>query len=109
MAGYPQEATGAALPQGPCDGRRKRYAQFVERKDERITLETTRHRITGYLSLPREGHRSRLSDFLNRGGPDFLALSDVEIESLDGDRGERRDFVAVARNQIVLIGPTADA
>ena len=78
----------------------------MERKDERVVLETARHRITGYVSLPKEGHRSRLSDFLNRGGVEFLAISDAEIEPLDGGEPERREFVAVARGQIVLIAPT---
>ncbi len=34
---------------------------------ERVVLETEHHRITGDLHLPREGYRSRLSDYLNRG------------------------------------------
>lgn len=80
----------------------------MERRDERVVLETGRHRITGTVSLPREGHRSRLSDYLNQGGPAFLSLSDAEIEPLDGGGGEQRAFVAVATSQIVLIGPAAE-
>jgi hypothetical protein len=81
----------------------------VERKDERVILETARHRITGFVSLPREGHRSRLSDFLNRGDVDFLAVSDAQIELLEGGEAERRDFVAVSRSQIVLIAPAPES
>ena len=72
---------------------------------ERVVLETARHRITGDLTLPREGYRSRISDFLNRGDLDFIPLVNVEIEPLreSGARSpERRDFVAVARAQIDL-------
>ena len=33
---------------------------------EPVTLETDRYRIEGSVTLPREGHRSRLSDHVNR-------------------------------------------
>ena len=39
----------------------------METRVERVVLETAKHRIVGDLTLPREGYRSRLSDFLNRG------------------------------------------
>lgn len=81
----------------------------VERRDERVVIETGRHRITGTVSLPKEGHRSRLSDYLNQGGPAFLALADAEIEPLEGGSSERRGFVAVATGQIVLIGPDGES
>jgi hypothetical protein len=75
----------------------------VEHKDERIVLETARYRISGLLRLPRDGYRSRLTDFLNAGERDFIALTDVELLPLDSDAApERRDFVAVARGKIVL-------
>ena len=44
----------------------------MDSRTERVVLETDRHRIVGDLTLPKEGHRSRLSDFLNRGDLDFL-------------------------------------
>jgi hypothetical protein len=75
----------------------------MENRMERVVLETARYRITGDLTLPREGYRSRISDFLNRGDLDFIPLVNVEIEPLRGDAPgstERRDFVAVARGQI---------
>ena len=75
----------------------------MEHKDERIVLETARYRISGLLRLPRDGYRSRLTDFLNAGERDFIALTDVELLPLDLDvEPERRDFVAVARSKIVL-------
>ena len=40
----------------------------VEQRDERIIVETDRHRITGLLRLPRDGYRSRLTDYLNAAG-----------------------------------------
>ena len=75
----------------------------MELRDERVVLETARYRVTGLLRLPREGYRSRLTDFLNAGERDFIPLTDVELTLIDGSATpEHRDFVAVARGQIVL-------
>lgn len=72
-------------------------------------METSSHRITGVLRLPRDGYRSRLTDYLNASERTFLALTNVEIVSLDGSREvERRAFIALSINQIVLAMP-ADA
>jgi len=78
----------------------------MEHRDERIVLETARYRISGLLSLPRDGYSSRLTDFLNAAERDFIALTDVDLMALDGDGPpEHRDFIALARNQIVLAAP----
>lgn len=76
----------------------------MDNRVERVVLETDRHWIAGDLILPREGYRSRLSDFLNRGDIDFIPLVNVELRPLaaNGDESERRDFVAVARAHIQL-------
>lgn len=69
-------------------------------------LETAHYRISGLLRLPRDGYRSRLTDFLNAGERDFIALTDVHLTPLNGGgRAEHRDFIAVARSQIVLAAP----
>ena len=73
-------------------------------------LETTQYRITGLLRLPRDGYRSRLTDFLNAAERDFIALTDVELQAADGDGPiEHRDFLAIARNHIVLAAPADPA
>ncbi|MDQ6806657.1 MAG: hypothetical protein M3065_17215 [Actinomycetota bacterium] len=78
----------------------------MEHKDERVVLETARYRISGLLRLPRDGYRSRLTDFLNAGERDFIALTNVDLMPLNGDgRAEHREFIAVARSQIVLAAP----
>jgi hypothetical protein len=77
----------------------------METRIERVVLETDRHRIVGDLTLPREGYRSRLSDFLNRGDLDFIPLVNAELHSLNGGGSERRRFVAVARTHILLAYP----
>ncbi len=78
----------------------------MEQREERIIVETGRYRLTGLLRLPKDGYRSRLTDYLNASERNFLPLTDVEIRPLDGDREpERRAFVALALNQIVLAMP----
>jgi hypothetical protein len=74
----------------------------METRVERVVLETDRHVIVGDLTLPREGYRSRLSDFLNRGDLDFIPLINVEIHSTNGGETENRDFIALARTHIQL-------
>ncbi len=77
----------------------------METRIERVVLETDRHVITGDLALPREGYRSRLSDFLNRGDLDFIPLVNVELSPADGGEPERRAFTAVARSHVRLAYP----
>lgn len=77
----------------------------MENKVERIVLETDRHRIVGDLTMPREGYRSRLSDFLNRGELDFIPLTDARIRPLEGGPGADRSFIAVARTHVLLAYP----
>ena len=74
---------------------------------ERIVVETERYSIVGDLTLPREGYRSRLSDFLNRGDVDFVALVNVDRSELDGNGAapERHPFLAVARSHIRVVHP----
>ena len=79
----------------------------METRIERIVLETNHQRIVGDLALPREGYRSRLSDFLNRGDVDFIPLVDVEVSGWDDSDAFRREFIAVARSHIQLAYPYA--
>jgi len=81
----------------------------VDTRVERIVLETERHRIVGDLVLPRDGYRSRLSDYLNQGEIAFIPLTDAEIHPSAGDgEPERREFIAVAREHVQLAYPAAD-
>jgi hypothetical protein len=77
----------------------------MENRVERVVLETGRHRIVGDVTLPREGYRSRLSEYLNRGELDFIAVVNAELTPLDGGSSETRDFVAVARTHVQLAFP----
>jgi hypothetical protein len=81
-------------------------SRAMEHRDERIIIETERHRINGVLRLPRDGYRSRLTDYLNASERGFIPLTDVVIEGLDGrEDPTRRHFVAVSISHIVLVFP----
>jgi hypothetical protein len=75
----------------------------AEERRERIRLETPRHRIEGSLMLARDGYRSRVSDMLNASERDFLTLTDVTLEPLDGGAAEQHAFMAIARAHIVYV------
>jgi hypothetical protein len=79
----------------------------MESRIERVVLETDRHRIVGDLTMPKEGYRSRLSDFLNRGDLDFIPLVNVELTPLgaNGAAPARKPFLVVARTHIQLAHP----
>jgi hypothetical protein len=82
----------------------------VEQRTERIIIETDRHRITGHVLLPADGYRSRLTDYLNASEREFLALTDVEVTSLDGSpRIEKREFIALSLRHVVLAMPVDEA
>ena len=71
---------------------------------ERVRIETARHEIEGTLQLPHEGFRSRLTDFLNAQGDDFLPLTDARVTYFDGTRGpETHDYLALAARHVVLV------
>ena len=78
----------------------------VQHRHERVYLETARHRITGRLTLPADGYRSRLSDFLNASERDFVSLTDVVLEVIGHDGpGTEHEFIVVARRHIVFAIP----
>ena len=72
-------------------------------RTERVVLETARHRITGDVTLPREGYANRISDLLNREGLSFILLTDAIVADLNGNTApEQVDFIAVARHHVQI-------
>jgi hypothetical protein len=71
-------------------------------RTQRIVLETARYRISGEVTLPSEGSRSRLSDLLNREGLSFIPLANAEIVSHENGERERIPFIAVARDNVQI-------
>jgi hypothetical protein len=80
----------------------------VDSRNERVLLETDRHRIRGEVTLAREGYRSRISDMLNASERDFIALTNVTIDPLDGGPQLACEFLALARSKIVFALPLGD-
>jgi len=78
----------------------------VDHRLEKVTVETDRYRIEGNLTLPREGYRSRLSDYVNQRDRDFFAFQDATMTPLSGN-GEPRTvpFLMVARRHVVMVTP----
>jgi hypothetical protein len=78
----------------------------VDHRLEKVIVETERYRIEGKLTLPREGYRSRLSDYVNQRDRDFFAFQDATLTPLAGD-GEARQapFLMVARRHVVMVTP----
>jgi hypothetical protein len=72
-------------------------------RTERVVFETDRHRITGMLTLVRDGYRSRVTDLLNANERNFVPLTDVTLERLDGGgETEQHPFMAISRRHIVI-------
>ena len=78
----------------------------MDHRLEKVIVETDRYRIEGSLTLPREGYRSRLSDYVNQRDRDFFAFQDATMTPLAGD-GEARTvpFVMIARRHVVTVTP----
>lgn len=83
----------------------------MEMQTQRVVLETARHRIVGDLTLPREGYRSRISDFLNRGDQAFFAMANATIEdrgAAGGGEPVELDFIAIGARHVELAYPAPD-
>jgi hypothetical protein len=82
----------------------------MDHRRERVRVETERHRIEGYLTLARDGYRSRVSDVLNASERDFLTLTEATVAPLEGGTPELHQFLTLARRHIVfaVAAPEAD-
>jgi hypothetical protein len=76
----------------------------VDLRHEAIVLETDRYRIEGKLTLPREGYRSRLSDYVNQRDREFFAINEAVITALDTpDLVRHSAFLMVARRHVRMV------
>ncbi|MEA2375629.1 MAG: hypothetical protein QOD53_2092 [Thermoleophilaceae bacterium] len=92
-------------------GRRSIKLQFraVDLRHEDIILETDRYRIEGKLTLPREGYRSRLSDYVNQRDREFFAINDATVTGLDAPEVSRQaSFLMVSRAHVRLVALAAE-
>src|SRR5438270_1421213 len=75
----------------------------VDQRQERVRIETERHRIEGVLTLARDGYRSRVSDVLNASERDFITLTDVKLSPIEGGPVELHPYLTLARRHIVFV------
>ncbi|HEY7952781.1 MAG TPA: hypothetical protein VID70_07315 [Solirubrobacteraceae bacterium] len=95
MSSNPSQPAAPADP--PGEG-----SPSLDHRQERVRLETPRHRIEGSMTIARDGYRSRVSDVLNASERDFLTLTDVTLAPLDGGSVEEHSFLVLARAHIVF-------
>ncbi|MDP8943440.1 MAG: hypothetical protein M3N16_04895 [Actinomycetota bacterium] len=78
----------------------------MDQRHEPVVVETDRYRIEGKLTLPSEGYRSRLSDYVNQRDREFFSIQEAMVTPLDGGaQGHPTDFLLVARRHIRLVMP----
>ena len=74
-----------------------------------MVLETDRYRITSALTLPSEGYRSRLSDYVNQRDREFFAINDATVTALDAPTTTRQaSFLMVSRAHVTLVALAAE-
>jgi hypothetical protein len=78
----------------------------LDLRHEHIVLETDRYRVEGNLTLPGEGFRSRLSDFVNQRDREFISIQDATVTALDDPEQEQRvPFLMVGLHHVRLMTP----
>jgi hypothetical protein len=77
----------------------------IERRVERVQLETDRHVIVGNVTLPPEGYQSRFSDSLNRPEIAFIPVVDAEITPIEGGEPVRHPFALVGKEHVRIAFP----
>jgi hypothetical protein len=78
----------------------------MELRTEKVRIETDRYRIDGQITLPSEGFRSRLSDFVNQRDRDFFAIQDAHVVEFGNEKdAEDVKFVMVAKQHVRVITP----
>ncbi|MGD0280049.1 MAG: hypothetical protein ABSC11_12165 [Smithella sp.] len=75
-------------------------------RHERVVVETGNYRVEGDITLPQEGYRNALFDYLNRRDQEFLIIVNAELIALDGSgRDWHAPFITLAKRHIRLIVP----
>ena len=83
--------------------RRAMLAAMSDRQ-QRVRMETERHVIEGDVQMPAEGFRSRVTDFFNANGTEFVALTNAVVIPLEGAAAAaEHSFVAVSIRHVVMV------
>lgn len=80
----------------------------MDLRKESVAVETDRYRVTGLMTLPAEGFRSRLSDHVNREELTFLTIEDAKLTPLDGGESWSTPVLLLARAHVRLVVPGGD-
>ncbi|OGO11029.1 MAG: hypothetical protein A2029_10450 [Chloroflexi bacterium RBG_19FT_COMBO_47_9] len=83
------------------DEKGKFYTEFISKDIILSRIQTITHRIQGYVHVRKD---ERLSDEINH-AKFFLAVTDAEIYSPEGEILYTSDFLAINREQIVWLMP----
>jgi len=77
----------------------------MDLRKENVVVETDRYRVTGSMTLPADGFRSRLSDHVNREDLTFFTIEDAELVALDGGEARTVPVLMLARAHARLVIP----
>jgi hypothetical protein len=77
----------------------------MDLRKEKVVVETDRYRVTGSMTLPADGFRSRLSDHVNRDDLTFFTLEDAKLVPLDGGDARSVPVLMLARAHARLVIP----
>jgi len=77
----------------------------MDLRKEKVVVETDRYRVTGSMTLPADGFRSRLSDHINREDLTFFTIVDAELTPLDGGASRTAPVLMLAREHVRLVIP----
>ena len=83
------------------DHKGKIYTDVVSKKPVAVIVQTTTHRISGSIHTRPD---QRLKDELDS-REEFLALTDVIVTNLDGQKEYESEFMAINRAQIIWVIP----
>ena len=83
------------------DEKGKRFTDIVTKKPVYATVQTTTHLIRGHIHVRRE---QRIKDELDL-DEKFLAITDVQVLSADGQVLFQAPFLAIQRDHIVWVVP----
>lgn len=78
----------------------------MDLRKEEVVVETDRYRVTGRMTLPSEGYRSRLSDHVNRDELEFFTIEGAELTPLDGGESWSAPVLMLARSYVRLVIPS---
>lgn len=77
----------------------------MDLRKETVVVETDRYRVTGSMTLPADGFRSRLSDHVNRDDLTFFTIEDAELVALDSGEARTVPLLMLARAHARLVIP----